>query len=101
MKPFRSVLYMPGSNARALEKAKSLAADALILDLEDAVAPDEKPNARGLVRDAIANGGYGARYLIVRINGLGTQWGEAESRSCAGRFDPHAARRARAWDYLC
>ncbi len=74
-RPRRSVLYMPGSKERALEKAKTLAADALILDLEDAVAPDEKVRARGLVCDAVREGGYGARELIIRINGLDTPWG--------------------------
>lgn len=75
MRPFRSVLYMPGSNPRALEKAKSLKADALILDLEDAVAPDAKSDARNLVAQAINDGGYGNRYLIVRLNGFDTEWG--------------------------
>ena len=75
MRPFRSVLYMPGSNARALEKARGLAADALILDLEDACAPDMKAEARTLIADAVNQGGYGERYLIVRINGLDTEWG--------------------------
>jgi citrate lyase beta subunit len=73
--PYRSVLYMPGSNARALEKARGLAADALILDLEDAVAPGEKPRARELVGEAVEAGGYGRRRLLVRINGLDTEWG--------------------------
>ncbi len=76
--PYRSVLYMPGSNPRALDKAKSLAADALILDLEDAVAPAEKPRARELVAEAVRTGGYGRRKLIVRINALSTEWGEAD-----------------------
>jgi len=74
-RPRRSVLYMPGSNARALEKAKSLAADALILDLEDAVAPDAKALAREQVCKAVVDGGYGARELIIRTNGLDTPWG--------------------------
>jgi citrate lyase beta subunit len=73
--PYRSVLYMPGSNARALEKARTLAADALILDLEDAVAPSEKAQARELVAGAVERGGYGARKLIVRINALDGEWG--------------------------
>ncbi|WP_111428601.1 CoA ester lyase [Rhodobacteraceae bacterium DSL-40] len=76
--PYRSVLYMPGSKERALEKAKTLAADALILDLEDAVAPAEKPNARELVGAAVEKGGYGSRKLIVRVNGLETEWGLAD-----------------------
>ncbi len=76
--PYRSVLYMPGSRPRALEKARSLPADALILDLEDAVAPAEKPRARELVAEAVEAGGYGRRKLIVRTNGLDTEWGEAD-----------------------
>ena len=75
MRPFRSVLYMPGSNSRALEKARSLPADALILDLEDAVAPDAKAEGRARIAEAVNAGGYGGRYLIVRINGFDTEWG--------------------------
>lgn len=75
-RPRRSVLYMPGSNARALEKAKTLAADALILDLEDAVAPEAKALAREQVCKAVVNGGYGGRELIIRTNGLDTPWGK-------------------------
>lgn len=74
-RPRRSCLYMPGANARALEKAKSLAADAVILDLEDAVAPDAKLEARKTVCDAVKAGGYGAREVVIRINGLDTEWG--------------------------
>ncbi|MFQ5764701.1 MAG: HpcH/HpaI aldolase/citrate lyase family protein [Rhodospirillales bacterium] len=74
-RPRRSVLYMPGSNARALEKGRTFAADGLILDLEDAVAPDAKETARRQIRDAIAEGGYGKRELIVRVNGMDTSWG--------------------------
>ncbi|MEM9060653.1 MAG: CoA ester lyase [Pseudomonadota bacterium] len=74
-RPRRSALYMPGSKPRALEKARTLAADALILDLEDAVVPAEKPAARGSVTEALAEGGYGGRELAVRINGLDTPWG--------------------------
>ena len=73
-RPRRSVLYMPGANTRALEKAKSLPADSLILDLEDAVAPDAKPQARENIRAALATG-FGHREAVVRINGLNTQWG--------------------------
>lgn len=76
VRPRRSVLYMPGSNMRALEKAKTLAADALILDLEDAVAPDQKATAREQVCQAVINGGYGGRELIIRTNGLDTPWGK-------------------------
>lgn len=75
IRPRRSVLYMPGSNQRALEKGRQLAADGLILDLEDAVAPEAKVTARENVRKAIADGGYGKRELIVRANALSTPWG--------------------------
>ncbi|AWK87613.1 HpcH/HpaI aldolase/citrate lyase family protein [Azospirillum thermophilum] len=75
VRPRRSVLYMPGSNARALEKGRSLPADGLILDLEDAVAPDAKAAARTTIREAIAAGGYGGRELVIRSNGLNTPWG--------------------------
>ncbi len=74
-RPRRSVLYMPGSNARALEKGKDLPADALILDLEDAVAPDSKALARQQVVDAVKGGGYGHRELVIRVNGLDSPWG--------------------------
>lgn len=74
-RPRRSVLYMPGSNTRALEKGRALPADALILDLEDAVAADAKVQARENVVAAIAEGGYGYRELVVRINGFSTPWG--------------------------
>jgi citrate lyase subunit beta/citryl-CoA lyase len=76
IRPRRSVLYMPGSNARALEKAKTIAADALILDLEDAVAPDAKAQARDQVCAAVKAGGYGKRELVIRINALDTPWGK-------------------------
>lgn len=75
MRPRRSVLYMPGSNARAQEKAKSLPADGLILDLEDAVAPDVKAEARKIVCANAASGDYGNREIIIRVNGLDTPWG--------------------------
>jgi citrate lyase subunit beta/citryl-CoA lyase len=74
-RPRRSVLYMPGSNTRALEKARGLAADGLILDLEDAVSPDAKAMARANVAAALRAGGYGRRELVVRVNGLATPWG--------------------------
>ncbi len=80
---------MPGSNARALEKAKTLPADALILDLEDAVAPDEKALARDLVCQAVADGGYGSRYLVIRVNGADTEWG-AEDLEAAIAAAPDA-----------
>ena len=82
-RPRRSVLYMPGSNARALEKAKTLAADGLILDLEDAVAPEAKDEARQQVCDAVKAGGYGKRELLVRVNGLGTPWGHRDVSAAA------------------
>ncbi|MFL6141025.1 MAG: HpcH/HpaI aldolase/citrate lyase family protein [Labedaea sp.] len=82
-RPRRSVLYLPGSNERALEKAKSLPADALILDLEDAVAPDAKPAARDRVGAAVAGGGYGRRELVVRVNGLETPWYGDDLRAAA------------------
>ena len=75
MRPRRSVLYMPGSNTRALEKGRTLPADALILDLEDAVAPDSKSDARSNIASALSAGGYGQREIIVRVNGLDTEWG--------------------------
>tara|TARA_R110000868_G_scaffold87758_6_gene245124 strand:- start:2088 stop:2978 length:891 start_codon:yes stop_codon:yes gene_type:complete len=74
-RPRRSVLYMPGSNARAMEKARDIAADALILDLEDAVAPDAKEEARAQVVAAVVAGGYGKREICIRVNGLDTPWG--------------------------
>ena len=74
IRPRRSVLYMPGSNARAIEKARTLPADAVILDLEDSVAPDAKAAARKQVAEAVTAGGFGTREVIVRINGLDTQW---------------------------
>ena len=77
-RPRRSVLYMPGSNERALEKAKLLAADALILDLEDAVAPDAKLRARDQVCAAVKGGGYGGREVVIRVNALETPWGTAD-----------------------
>lgn len=86
LRPRRSVLYMPGSNPRALEKAKTLPADGYIFDLEDAVAPDAKALARGQVCDAVKAGGYGPRELVIRVNGLDTPWGEADiaAASAAG-----------------
>ena len=75
VRPRRSVLYMPGSNARALEKARTLAADGFIFDLEDAVAPEAKARARQQVVDTVQAGGYGKRERIVRVNALTTPWG--------------------------
>lgn len=83
LRPRRSVLYMPGANERALEKAKTIPADALILDLEDAVAPDAKPEARDRVCAAAASGEYGRREITIRCNGLDTQWGLDDLRAAA------------------
>ncbi len=74
MRPRRSLLFMPGSNPRVLEKGRELAADGLIMDLEDGVAPEAKEEARARIVGAIAGGGYGRRELVVRINGRGTNW---------------------------
>jgi citrate lyase subunit beta / citryl-CoA lyase len=78
VRPRRSVLYMPGANARALEKGKGLACDGIIFDLEDATAPDAKEAARKQVVESVKGGGYGGRELIVRVNGLNTPWGYAD-----------------------
>lgn len=83
IKPRRSVLYMPGANERALEKAKDLPADALILDLEDAVAPDAKEQARERVCAAVTSGEYGDRELTIRVNALDTEWHDADLRAAA------------------
>jgi len=83
LRPRRSVLYMPGANARALEKARQLAADALILDLEDSVAPDAKAAAREQVTRTVKEGGYGKRELVIRINGLESAWGPDDMRAAA------------------
>ncbi len=78
-RPYRSVLYIPGSKERALEKAKTLPVDAIIFDLEDAVSVDEKENARETLKAALAAGGYGDRIKIVRINGFDTPWGKDDA----------------------
>ena len=83
LRPRRSVLYMPGANERALEKAQGLPADALILDLEDAVAPDAKDEARDRVCAAASSGAYGRREIAIRANGIGTQWHEADVAAIA------------------
>ena len=83
IRPRRSVLYMPGANVRALEKARTLPADALILDLEDSVAPETKGVARRQVVAAVRQGGYGQRELIVRINALTTPWGRDDIAAVA------------------
>ena len=76
IRPRRSVLYMPGVNARALDKARGLPADGIIIDLEDAVAPDAKDTARAQVAAALRQGGFGRREVVVRVNGPDTPWGE-------------------------
>lgn len=83
VRPRRSVLYMPGINQRALDKAKSIAADSLILDLEDSVAPDAKAEARARVCEAVKAGGYGGRELVIRVNALDTPWGGDDARAVA------------------
>ena len=83
VRPRRSVLYLPASNPRAVEKAKSLACDAVILDLEDAVAPDAKDAARAAAVAAVKAGGFGRRALVIRVNGLDTPWGEADLKAAA------------------
>ncbi|HWB47819.1 MAG TPA: CoA ester lyase [Stellaceae bacterium] len=83
IRPRRSLLFMPGANARALEKARGLAADGLIFDLEDAVAPDAKPAARDAIAAALAAGGFGRRELVLRVNGLDTAWGADDLRAAA------------------
>lgn len=82
-RPHRSVLYIPGSKPRALDKARSLPVDAIIFDLEDAVSVEEKDNARATLAEALAAGGYGNRVKIVRINGLDTAWGRADAEAAA------------------
>ncbi len=81
--PRRSVLYLPGANVRALEKARTLACDGVILDLEDSVAPDAKAAARAQVIAALSAGGFGRREVVVRVNGLDTPWGEADLEGLA------------------
>lgn len=80
-RPFRSVLYIPASKPRALDKARTLPVDAIIFDLEDAVTAEEKDSARGILAETLAEGGYGQRMRIVRINGLDTQWGKADAEA--------------------
>jgi citrate lyase subunit beta/citryl-CoA lyase len=88
VKRLRSALFMPASNARAIDKARGLACDAVILDLEDAVAPDSKEDARAQAVAAARAGGFGGRTLVLRINALDTEWGEADLAAArAGGFD--------------
>jgi len=89
VRPRRSVLYMPGSNARAIEKARTLAVDGVILDLEDAVAPDAKMQARKQVVEAVRAGGFGAREVFIRVNGIDTPW-HAEDMDAATHAAPDA-----------
>jgi citrate lyase beta subunit len=88
-RPRRSALYMPGSRPRALDKARSLPADVLLLDLEDAVAPSEKDEARRLVAEAVAAGAFGRREVVIRVNGLDTPWG-ADDLAAAAAARPDA-----------
>jgi citrate lyase subunit beta/citryl-CoA lyase len=89
IRPRRSMLYMPGSNARALEKAKTLAADGVIIDLEDSVAPDAKEAARAQVAAAVKAGGFGTREEVIRVNGVDTPW-HAEDLAAAAHAAPDA-----------
>ena len=88
IRPRRSLLYMPGSNPRALEKARSLPADGLILDMEDAVSPDAKQLAREQIVTALAEGGYGHRELMVRVNALSTEWGADDIKAVSEASTP-------------
>ena len=89
MRVLRSALYMPSSNARALEKAQTIPADAVIFDLEDAVAPDAKETARNQVVAAVKAGGFGAREVFIRINDIETPW----SSTSRTRWRPTPSRR--------
>jgi citrate lyase subunit beta/citryl-CoA lyase len=89
IRPRRSMLYMPGSNARALEKAKTLAADGVIIDLEDSVTPDAKEAARAQVAAAVRSGGFGRREVVIRVNGVDTPW-HAEDLAAAAHAAPDA-----------
>ncbi len=83
LRPYRSVLYIPGSKPRALDKARNLPVDAIIFDLEDAVTAEEKPTARATLAQALEQDGYGARVKIIRINGLDTEWGVEDAKAAA------------------
>ena len=83
VRPRRSALYLPASNARAIEKARSLPADAVILDLEDSVAPEAKSVARAMAAEAVKAGGFGAREVVIRVNGPETSWGDADLEAAA------------------
>ena len=96
LRPRRSVLYMPAANERALEKAQTIPADAIIFDLEDAVAPDAKPDARAKAVAAVGSGLYGGRELTIRCNGLDTEWGVADIAGWKDYARIHAASVLRA-----
>src|SRR5689334_22961198 len=83
IRPRRSALYMPGGNPRAIEKARSLPADVVILDLEDSVAPEAKAEARAMACAAAKAGGFGPRELVIRVNGLDTPWGAEDLAAAA------------------
>lgn len=83
-RPHRTALYIPGSRARAIDKARGLAVDVILFDLEDAVAPDEKAPARAVLAEELAKGGFGPRKIVVRINALDTEWGAEDARAVAG-----------------
>ena len=83
IRPRRSALYLPAANARALEKARTLAADTVILDLEDSVAPDAKDEARAMSAEAVRAGGFGPREVVIRVNGLDTPWAGADLEAAA------------------
>ena len=89
VRPRRSVLYMPGSNVRALEKAKTLSVDGIILDLEDSVAPEAKEDARQKVTDAVKTGGFGKREVFIRVNSVDTPW-HADDLAAAAHAEPDA-----------
>src|SRR5262245_16548923 len=89
IRPRRSVLYMPGANQRAMDKARTLPADVIVLDLEHAVAPEAKPKAREQASAAVRGGGYGAREIVIRVNGLDTSWG-SDDLAAVARAAPHA-----------
>src|SRR6185436_488676 len=91
IRPRRSVLYMPGSNARAIDKARTLPVDGIILDLEDAVAPEAKEQARKQVTEALKAGRFGSREVFVRVNAIDTPW-HADDMSAVGHAAPDAIR---------
>ena len=94
LRPRRSVLYVPGDNERALEKTQSLAADAIIIDLEDSVAPSNKEQARVQATEAIRRGGFGSREIILRVNPIETPWGMADLHAAiASTEDDHSLAR--------